>query len=145
MIKRPRTSTVVIATIFALTLILYLAVRPDPAPPARALPAAEVPAARERQEPADTTTTRGRPLTTASPTETLVPGTTEEAELPQALRAGGYVIYFRHGATDDTSDTETAGRGRAYPRGGARGVRDRLRRPPHRDRVPAARADTRRA
>lgn len=117
MIRRPRTSTVVIATIFVLTLGLYLAVRPDPPPPTRLVPAVEVPATPERQERADTTTTGTEPETTptepegtstTAPSTTGAPGTTttEAAALLPALRAGGYVIYFRHGATDDAGDTD---------------------------------------
>jgi len=110
MIRRPRTSTVVIATIFALTLGLYLAVRPDPPPPTRLVPAVEVPATTQRQDPADTTTTGTEPetTTTTAPSTTAAPETTttEAAELLRALRAGGSVIYFRHGATDDGSDTD---------------------------------------
>jgi phosphohistidine phosphatase SixA len=113
MIRRPRTSTLALATIFALTLALYLAVRPDPPPPTRLVPAVEVPATTERPTPADTPTTRTE-TTTKPPTTATTPSTTgasettttEAGELLLGLRRGGYVIYFRHGATDDADDTD---------------------------------------
>jgi hypothetical protein len=70
-VKRPRTSTLILCGIFVATLVLYLAVRPDPAPEqeTQLVPAVRVPVA----EVEDTTSTSPPPATRATTTTTEEP------------------------------------------------------------------------
>jgi hypothetical protein len=63
---RPRTSTVVLGATFVLTLVLYLWVRPEPAPPTQLVPAVRVPV--ETVAPMATTTRPPEGTTTTDET-----------------------------------------------------------------------------
>ena len=87
MTGRPRTSTVVLGATFVLTLVLYLWVRPEPAPPTQLVPAVRVPVetvaprattTRPRQSTTttDETTPRATVPATSTTTATATPSTT---------------------------------------------------------------------
>jgi broad specificity phosphatase PhoE len=86
---------------------------PVPLPPAPAATPSPPPTSASSAEPAATSTpapTPVPPTATPSPTPATTAGATPLAAtpLPTALRRGGYVIYFRHAATDRTqTDTDT--------------------------------------
>ena len=67
MTGRPRTSTLVLAATFVITLVAYLWVRPEPRPPTELVPAVRVPVSTEA--PRTTTTRRPRETTTTTTDE----------------------------------------------------------------------------
>ena len=65
---RPRTSTLVLAGVFLVTLVVYLSVRPEPLPPTELVPAVQVPVITQAPR---RTTTSGVPRTTTTAEETV--------------------------------------------------------------------------
>lgn len=72
MTGRPRTSTLVLAAGFVVTLVVYLSVRPAPPPPTELVPAVRVPVSTEAPR---STTTRVPPRITTTTMEETVPPT----------------------------------------------------------------------
>jgi hypothetical protein len=91
--SRPRTSTIALGVTFGLTLVLYLWVRPEPAPPTQLVPAVRVPV--ETVAPRTTTT---RPRQGATTTEATAPPTSVTSGAPTTTAAA-------------TSSTTTSTRG----------------------------------
>ena len=94
MTGRPRTSTVILGATFVTTLLVYLWVRPEPAPPTQLVPAVRVPV--ETVAPRGTTT---RPRQDTTTTEE----TTPPASVPPATSTTTAT------ATSSTTTTGPAG------------------------------------